>query len=48
MTRALDLFDLSEGYTNLTTALSRAEANFPTAVLQLRLAVRTTAVDRDT
>jgi homoserine O-acetyltransferase len=28
MTRALDLFDLSEGYTNLTTALSRAEANF--------------------
>ena len=28
MTRALDLFDLAEGYTNLTTALSRAEANF--------------------
>ena len=28
MTRALDLFDLSEGYTNLTTALSQAEANF--------------------
>jgi homoserine O-acetyltransferase len=28
MTRALDLFDLSEGYTNLTTALSRAEASF--------------------
>jgi homoserine O-acetyltransferase len=28
MTRALDLFDLSEGYTNLTTALSRAGANF--------------------
>ena len=28
MTRALDLFDLSEGYPSLTTALSRAEANF--------------------
>ena len=28
MTRALDLFDLAEGNTNLTTALSRAEANF--------------------
>jgi homoserine O-acetyltransferase len=28
MTRALDLFDLSEGYPDLATALSRATANF--------------------
>jgi homoserine O-acetyltransferase len=28
MTRALDLFDLSEGYPDLATALSQASANF--------------------